>query len=88
MSVACPSVPRMIIDCGTCTVRGDACRDCVVTFLTIPVRDPAARCAAPDGAAGTSSGAGAPVELDDAERGAIAVLSASGLVPPLRLRAG
>jgi hypothetical protein len=28
----------MMIDCDTCTVRGDACSDCVVTFLTIPVR--------------------------------------------------
>ena len=32
------SVRRMIIDCDTCTVRGAACADCVVTFLTIPVR--------------------------------------------------
>ncbi|WP_426592240.1 hypothetical protein ACPPVS_10640 [Cellulomonas sp. McL0617] len=28
----------MIIDCDTCTERGAACADCVVTFLTIPVR--------------------------------------------------
>ena len=28
----------MIIDCDSCTVRGAACTDCVVTFLTIPVR--------------------------------------------------
>jgi hypothetical protein len=59
----------MLIDCGTCTVRGDACADCVVTFLTIPVR---------------SAG---PPELDEAERGAIAVLAEQGLVPPLRLHA-
>lgn len=32
------SVPGMIIDCDTCTERGAACADCVVTFLTIPVR--------------------------------------------------
>lgn len=32
------SVRAMIIDCDTCTVRGAACADCVVTFLTIPVR--------------------------------------------------
>lgn len=32
------SVPSMLIDCDTCTVRGAACADCVVTFLTIPVR--------------------------------------------------
>jgi len=28
----------MLIDCQTCEVRGDACSDCVVMFLTIPVR--------------------------------------------------
>ncbi|WP_028046513.1 hypothetical protein [Cellulomonas sp. URHE0023] len=28
----------MIIDCDTCTERGAGCADCVVTFLTIPVR--------------------------------------------------
>ncbi len=28
----------MIIDCDTCEVRGDACTDCVVSFLTIGVR--------------------------------------------------
>ncbi|EYR64749.1 hypothetical protein N866_06200 [Actinotalea ferrariae CF5-4] len=28
----------MMIDCDSCTARGDACTDCVVTFLTIPVR--------------------------------------------------
>ena len=32
------SVHDMMIDCDTCTVRGAACADCVVTFLTIPVR--------------------------------------------------
>lgn len=64
----------MIIDCDSCAVRG---RDCVVTFLTIPVR-PAAVTDAPVRAAGA-------VELDAAERHAIGVLAASGLVPPLRL---
>ena len=28
----------MIIDCDTCEVRGNACADCVVSFLTIGVR--------------------------------------------------
>ena len=32
----------MIIDCDTCEVRGKECGDCVVSFLTIPVR-PGAR---------------------------------------------
>ncbi|MGV8978716.1 MAG: hypothetical protein ACOH17_11780 [Cellulomonas sp.] len=64
----------MIIDCDSCTVRGAACADCVVSFLTVPVRA---------GAAGPT--ATAPIDLDVAERGAIGVLAASGLVPPLRL---
>jgi hypothetical protein len=63
----------MIIDCGSCTVRGDACTDCVVTFLTIPVR------AAPEPVRAEA------VDLDEAEREAIAVLARSGLVPPLRM---
>jgi hypothetical protein len=41
----------MMIDCDSCTVRGAACTDCVVTFLTIPVR--------PAAGAGTSAGVGA-----------------------------
>ena len=75
------SVRRMIIDCDTCTARATACADCVVTFLTIPVR------ASPPAvvtAASTDTAAGA-VELDAAEQHAIGVLAASGLVPPLRL---
>ncbi|HEY3436451.1 MAG TPA: hypothetical protein VGK35_02070 [Actinotalea sp.] len=67
----------MMIDCDSCTVRGDACSDCVVTFLTIPVR------AEPPVPA--SARAPAAVDLDDAERRAIGVLARSGLVPPLRL---
>ncbi|WP_456824245.1 hypothetical protein [Cellulomonas sp. P5_E12] len=69
----------MIIDCDTCTQRATACADCVVTFLTIPVRAPAP-VAVPVGE--TTTGA---VELDAAEQHAIGVLAASGLVPPLRL---
>jgi hypothetical protein len=37
VSVVIPSIVRMMIDCDTCTVRGAACGDCIVTFLTIPV---------------------------------------------------
>jgi hypothetical protein len=78
VSAGAASVPVMIIDCDSCTVRGGACADCVVTFLTVPVR---AGAAAPLAAAA--------FDLDVAERGAIRVLAASGLVPPLRLeRAG
>jgi hypothetical protein len=60
----------MLIDCDTCAVRGPACGDCVVTILIG---------APPAGAAGTT------VDVDDAERAAMAVLAESGLVPPLRL---
>ncbi|MCL3862169.1 hypothetical protein [Actinotalea sp. K2] len=67
----------MMIDCGTCTVRGDACTDCVVTFLTIEVRDRSAP--------GSPVAPSAAVDLDAAEQGAIDVLARSGLVPPLRL---
>ena len=79
MSEGVGSVPGMRIDCGTCTVRGLACADCVVTFLTIGVRDPDT----PERfLPGVRSGA---IDLDDAERAAIDVLASSGLVPPLRL---
>lgn len=72
----------MIIDCGECAVRGDACADCVVTFLTIPMRP-----VAPGAASGPADpGVDTRVELDAAERGALDVLADSGLVPPLRLR--
>ncbi|MBO3084172.1 hypothetical protein [Cellulomonas fengjieae] len=73
----------MIIDCDTCTERGAACADCVVTFLTIPVRRATPQ-EVPVRVAGNAAGA---VELDAAEQHAIGVLAASGLVPPLRLRA-
>lgn len=67
-------------------MRGEACTDCVVTFLTVPVREgvgpPGARPGAPTA---TEDATARPVELDDAERGAIEVLARSGLVPPLRL---
>jgi hypothetical protein len=96
--VAVPTVEAMIIDCDSCTVRGAACTDCVVTFLTIPVR-PAdgARNGSPGGlpasGASTSGGRGAAaggasgraVDLDEDERAAIDVLASSGLVPPLRM---
>ncbi len=81
MSVVVASVRDMIIDCDTCTERGAACADCVVTFLTIPVR-----ASAPTPGRVVSTGPDAPaVELDAAEQHAIGVLAASGLVPPLRL---
>jgi hypothetical protein len=62
----------MLIDCDTCEVRGKACGDCVVSFLTIPVR----------------AGHPAHVELDADQSAAVDALVAGGLVPPLRLVSG
>ena len=80
MSDPAASVPGVIIDCGQCTVRGAACTDCVVTFLTIGV-GPGRR----DHDQPRASGGPGTADLDAAERDAIAVLAKSGLVPPLRL---
>ncbi len=76
MSVPSRSVADMMIDCGSCAVRGQACADCVVTFLTVPVGAPSGPPAAPPGT----------VDLDAAERDALGVLAEGGLVPPLRMR--
>ena len=67
----------MLIDCDTCTVRGLACGDCVVSHLLglAPSSEPAGP--APQ-----------PLELDAGEQAAFAVLAGSGLVPPLRLVPG
>jgi hypothetical protein len=64
----------MKIDCDTCVVRGDACSDCVVSFLTIPVRD----------GAGVGQATATSVEVDAAQARAIRTLSEAGLVAPLR----
>jgi|GEM_PF-711673 len=47
----------VLVDCGTCTVRGDACSDCVVTVLLGP---PAELTLSPEeqGALGALAGAG------------------------------
>ena len=74
MSDPLRSVADMRIDCDTCVVRGPACAECVVTFLTIPMRP---RTAPP-----------ATQVLDEAEQAAVAVLAAGGLIPPLRMAAG
>jgi hypothetical protein len=89
--VAVSTVATMIIDCDSCTVRGAACTDCVVTFLTIPVRTPVPHPTAGAPGATADDGPSAPrpatgrVDLDDGERAAIDVLASSGLVPPLRM---
>ncbi|RYV50319.1 hypothetical protein [Pengzhenrongella frigida] len=78
----------MIIDCGRCAVRGAACADCVVTFLTIEVREPIEvdrDCVVVDLDAAVAGLDGAAVDLDGAEQAALEVLASSGLVPPLRL---
>ena len=64
----------MKIDCDTCAVRGDACTDCVVMFLTIP-------------AVGSARGEPGPptvVELDAAQARAIDAFASAGMVAPLR----
>lgn len=77
LSVGVPSVVIMMIDCDTCEVRDKACGDCVVSFLTIPVR----------------AGASVPSEairvvMDADQEAAVQALVAGGLVPPLRLLQG
>lgn len=66
-------------------MRGEACTDCVVTFLTVPVREGVGPPGARPAPRATETVTGRQVELDDAERDAIDVLARSGLVPPLRL---
>lgn len=57
----------MIVSCATCPVRGQRCEDCVVTVLArIPVGP------APEHGAGT--------HLDAAERRAVSLFVAAGLV--------
>jgi hypothetical protein len=68
----------MIIDCDACAVRGPACGDCVVSVL---LGGPRVR----GDVSPPVSGVPVPVELDCAERAALAVLAGCGLVPPLRL---
>ncbi len=65
----------MIIDCDTCEVRGKACADCVVSFLTIGVRpaDPVVELDADVTAAVTALAAGGlipPLRLQPAHLGA------------------
>lgn len=63
----------LVVDCGTCEVRGIACGDCVMTVLLgapseFELRDRGGR-----------------TEFSEDEAQAMAALSATGLVPPLRL---
>lgn len=91
----------MLIDCDSCTARPSACGGCIVTHLLQvgPVLgaaedswgDPSDADRLMDRMCDQGSaddGRGEPdrtAELTDAEVAAVAVLSAGGLVPPLRL---
>jgi hypothetical protein len=69
----------MLIDCDSCTGRGRACGDCVVSvFLGTPALP-----GVPIGAWGPGE-PGQQVDLDASEAQALAVLAEAGLVPPLR----
>lgn len=63
----------MKIDCDTCAIRGNACADCVVSFLTFSI--------APER---VGEGGRGSIELDPVQEAAILAFSKGGLVPPLR----
>ncbi len=71
----------MIVDCGECTVRGDACSDCVVSVLLGVPGMPAALAGGPRDAPFATR----RMRLEQDEQEAMAVLAESGLVPRLRL---
>jgi hypothetical protein len=91
----------MLIDCDTCTVRGQGCSDCVVTVLlgappgwhaepvVLPLL-PRSRdlLAAPELPPEDDAlpPAGVVVDFDEVERRAVRALADGGLVPPLRHR--
>lgn len=70
----------MVIDCDTCAVRGDACRDCVVSVL---LGAPTARDRKESGTVTPSTAS--TVQLDEPEERALRVLADQGLIPRLRL---
>lgn len=60
----------MLVDCSSCPVRGEGCADCMMTALGMgPMGDPQA-----------ADDSGAGLLLDRAERRAVSVLQAAGLV--------
>ncbi|MEJ5945132.1 hypothetical protein WDZ17_07450 [Pseudokineococcus basanitobsidens] len=82
----------MIVDCDGCAVRGPGCPDCVVSVLLgVPGEEvvPDAPRRVPSVGGFREEGAGLLEVPDgglrDAERAAVGVLAAAGLVPPLRL---
>jgi hypothetical protein len=90
-----PDDSGCVIDCDTCTVRGAACDDCVVSVMLggppaalpadpapLPGADPApARGPGP----APPRGAGNVIAVDPEARRALAVLAEAGVVPPLRM---
>ncbi len=70
----------MVIDCDTCAVRGDACRDCVVSVL---LGTPASPKQQRPGTVTPSTAS--TVLLDEPEQRALEVLADQGLIPHLRL---
>jgi len=88
----------MLIDCDSCTARPRACGDCIVTHLLQvgPARsstedswpqpwDPSDEDPLADPPVDGWDPYDRAPELTDSEVAAVAVLSAGGLVPPLRL---
>jgi hypothetical protein len=71
----------MIVDCGECVVRGDACSDCVVSVLLGVPGMPSA----PSGGPSDAPFAARRLRLEQDERAAMDVLAESGLIPRLRL---
>lgn len=67
----------MLIDCESCSGRGLACGECVLTVLL----------GDPEVGPGAAPCDGAAVHLDVADRRALHTLAEAGLVPPLRHRA-
>ena len=89
------AVQPLHIDCDTCSVRGPACGDCVVSVLlglpghrsTAPAR-PAVVRARPlrvELEGQLVGGAPLPADLDAEERRALSVLAEAGLVADLRV---
>jgi hypothetical protein len=66
----------MIIDCDQCTLRGLACANCAVTFITSDLL--------PGGPVAGAAVVGHGAELDAAELRALSALANAGMIPPLR----
>ncbi|MBY6351118.1 hypothetical protein [Rhodococcoides corynebacterioides] len=74
----------MIVDCGDCSVRGDACSDCVVSVLLGVPAVPSA----PDDAPANGLAHARRLRLEQDEQEAMRVLADGGLIPRLRLVRG